>query len=80
MDTSVIEQFVLLTVIGAVVAIVAHRLHIPYTVGLVVAGLVMAVLPIRIDLPFNKDFLFEVLLTCSWLVRMQSSASSCRYS
>ena len=62
MDTSVIEQFVLLTVIGAVVAIVAHRLHIPYTVGLVVAGLVMAVLPIRIDLPFNKDFLFEVLL------------------
>ena len=62
MDGSVIEQFILLIVVGALVAIVAHRLRIPYTVGLVVAGIVMAFLPIKIDLPFSKDFLFEVLL------------------
>jgi len=62
MDTAVVEQFVLLTVIGAIVAMIAHRLRIPYTVGLVVAGIVMAVLRVQIDLPFSKDFLFDVLL------------------
>ena len=62
MDTSVVEQFVLLTVIGAIVAMIAHRLTIPYTVGLVVAGIVLAVFRVKIDLPFSKDFLFDVLL------------------
>ena len=36
MDAPVIEQLVLLIVVGAVVAIAAHRLRIPYTVGLVI--------------------------------------------
>ena len=62
MDGAVIEQIVLLIVVGAVVAIAAHRLRIPYTVGLVAAGIVMAFLPLKIDVPFSKDFLFEVLL------------------
>jgi monovalent cation:H+ antiporter, CPA1 family len=62
MDASVIEQLVLLIVVGAVVAIAAHRFKIPYTIGLVVAGIVMAFLPLTIDVPFSKDFLFEVLL------------------
>jgi len=62
MDAAVIEQIVLLIVVGSVVAIAAHRLKIPYTVGLVAAGIVMAFLPIRIEIPFSKDFLFEVLL------------------
>ena len=48
MDAAVIEQIVLLIVVGSVVAIAAHRLKIPYTVGLVAAGIVMAFLPIRI--------------------------------
>ena len=62
MDAPVIEQLVLLIVVGAIVAIAAHRLRIPYTVGLVLAGIVMAFLPLHIDVPFSKDFLFEVLL------------------
>jgi CPA1 family monovalent cation:H+ antiporter len=62
MDAPVIEQLILLIVIGAVVAIAAHRLRIPYTVGLVVAGIVLAFLPLHIDFPFSKDFLFQVLL------------------
>jgi monovalent cation:H+ antiporter, CPA1 family len=61
-DASILEQLILLISVGAVVAIVAHRLRIPYTVGLVLAGIVIAFLPLRIDLPFSKDFLFEVLL------------------
>jgi monovalent cation:H+ antiporter, CPA1 family len=62
MDAPVIEQLVLLIVVGAIVAIAAHRLRIPYTVGLVLAGIVMAFLPLHINVPFSKDFLFEVLL------------------
>jgi CPA1 family monovalent cation:H+ antiporter len=62
MDAAVIEQIVLLIVVGAVVAIVAHRLRIPYTVGLVAAGIVIAFLPLKVEVPFSKDFLFEVLL------------------
>jgi CPA1 family monovalent cation:H+ antiporter len=61
-DPSILEQLILVISIGAVVAIVAHRLRIPYTVGLVLAGVIIAFLPLRIDLPLSKDFLFEVLL------------------
>ena len=58
----VIEQVVLIIVIGAIVAIAARRMRIPYTVGLVLAGIVLAVLPLEISLPFSKQFIFEVLL------------------
>ena len=62
MDAPVAEQLVLLSVVGGLAAIVAHRLRIPYTVGLVVAGILMAFLPFRIDVPFSKDFIFNALL------------------
>jgi len=62
MDPAVIEQLVMLIVVGGVAAIVAHRLRIPYTVGLVISGIVLAFLPLRIDLPFSKDFIFNFLL------------------
>ena len=62
MDPHVIEQLILLIVTGAVVAIAARRLKIPYTVGLVVVGIAMAFLPFRIDIPLSKEFLFEFLL------------------
>ena len=62
MEIPVVEQLIFLIVVGAVVAIIAHRLRIPYTVGLVVAGIVIAFLPLTIEVPFSKDFLFEVLL------------------
>ena len=62
MNASVIEQLILLIVVGAISAMAAHRLRIPYTVGLVIAGLVLAFLPLKIDVPFSKEFIFDVLL------------------
>lgn len=62
MDPHVIEQLILLIVTGAVVAIAARRLKIPYTVGLVLVGIAMAFLPLHIDIPLSKEFLFEFLL------------------
>ncbi|HEV7699000.1 MAG TPA: sodium:proton antiporter [Pyrinomonadaceae bacterium] len=57
-----VEQIALIVLIGAIVAIVARRLKIPYTVGLVVAGMIVAMLPIEFELKFSKELLFKVLL------------------
>lgn len=57
-----IEQLELILLIGAIVAIVARRFRVPYTVGLVVAGIVITFLPLGIEAPFNKDLLFKLLL------------------
>lgn len=57
-----IEQLELILLIGAIVAIVARRFKVPYTVGLVVAGIFITFLPIGIEIPFNKELLFKVLL------------------
>ncbi len=62
METLQIEQIELLILVGAITAIVARRLRIPYTVGLVVAGVVIAILNIGIKVDFSKDLLFNVLL------------------
>jgi monovalent cation:H+ antiporter, CPA1 family len=52
--------FVLLT--ASLVAILSRRLHLPYSVGLVVAGIVMALSPIGIELPLTRDLIFSVFL------------------
>lgn len=57
-----IEQIEVILLIGALVAILARRLRIPYTVGLVAAGAVITFLPLGIDVPFDKDLLFKLLL------------------
>ncbi len=57
-----IETLEMILLIGAIVAIVARRLKIPYTVGLVVAGLILAFVPLGIEIPFSKELLFKVLL------------------
>lgn len=57
-----IEAIEIILLIGAVVAIIARRLKIPYTVGLVVAGIFLAFIPLGISIPFNKELLFKVLL------------------
>ena len=56
------EQLGLIVLIGALVAVAARRLKIPYTVGLVIAGIVLAILPIEFELNFSKELLFKVLL------------------
>src|SRR5215467_6860117 len=62
MNASLIEQLVLLVTLGAVVAILARRLSLPYTVGLVLAGIAMAVMNLRLEIVFSRDFVFNVLL------------------
>lgn len=57
-----IEQIELILLIGAIVAIVARRLKIPYTVGLVVAGIFITILPLSVEIPFSKELIFKVLL------------------
>jgi monovalent cation:H+ antiporter, CPA1 family len=57
-----IEAIEIILLIGAVVAIIARRLKIPYTVGLVIAGILLAFIPLGISIPFSKELLFKVLL------------------
>lgn len=57
-----IETLELILLVGAIVAIVARRLKVPYTVGLVVAGFILAFVPLGIEIPFSKELLFKVLL------------------
>ncbi len=57
-----IEQIELLILVGAMVAIIARRLKIPYTAGLVAAGIFIAFLPIDLNVPFSKELVFDVLL------------------
>lgn len=57
-----IEQIELILLIGAVVAIIARRLRIPYTVGLVAAGAAITILPQTVAVPLSKEILFKLLL------------------
>lgn len=57
-----IEQIELILLIGAVVAIIARRLRIPYTVGLVAAGAAITLLPQTVAVPLSKEILFKLLL------------------
>ncbi|MBA3631720.1 MAG: sodium:proton antiporter [Acidobacteria bacterium] len=62
MENTAIGQLELILLIGAIVAIIARRFKVPYTVGLVVAGIVLAFVPLGIEIPFSKGFIFNVLL------------------
>ena len=62
MDLPLIEKLVLLVVVGAIVAIAARRLKIPYTVGLVMSGVVMTLLPFKTDIQLDRTLVFELLL------------------
>ncbi len=57
-----IETIEIILLIGAVVAIIARRFKVPYTVGLVVAGIVLAILPLGLHIELSKELLFKVLL------------------
>jgi CPA1 family monovalent cation:H+ antiporter len=48
--------------VAMVVAIVARRLRLPYTVGLVATGLALALARLPLDLALTHDVLFEVIL------------------
>jgi CPA1 family monovalent cation:H+ antiporter len=62
MESIKIEQLGLILLVGTLVAIVARRFKIPYTVGLVLAGIFIAFLPVDLEVNFSKELLFKVLL------------------
>src|SRR5207244_2613437 len=55
-------QLELIVLIAALVAIIARRLKIPYTVGLVAAGIFVAFLPLEFEVKLSKELLFNILL------------------
>ncbi|HZP85032.1 MAG TPA: sodium:proton antiporter [Chthonomonadaceae bacterium] len=57
-----VENIEFLLLIAAIVAILARRLRLPYTVGLVLAGGALAFLPISFELPLTKELIFRALL------------------
>ncbi|MGB9899094.1 cation:proton antiporter, partial [Thermanaerothrix sp.] len=52
----------LLLLVAAVVAMLARRLHLPYTVGLVLAGLALAFLPRFSEITLTGDLIFTLFL------------------
>lgn len=59
---SSIERLDLLLLIAAIVAMLARKLRIPYTVGLVAAGVLLAMMPRFTTLEMTKDLIFTILL------------------
>ena len=57
-----IENVEFLLLIAALVAIVAQRVRIPYTVGLVLAGVALSFFPFGPRLELSKELIFTVLL------------------
>ena len=57
-----IQNLEFLLLVAAVVAMVARRLHVPYSVGLVLAGIGLALVPVFHDIQLTKDLIFTVLL------------------
>src|SRR5690349_6495067 len=57
-----IEQVEILLLIAAVVAMLARRLRIPYTIGLVLAGVVLAVSPLTPEINLTKELIFTIFL------------------
>lgn len=51
-----------LLVVATLVALIAHRLKLPYTVGLVLAGIALAVSPFQAGLTLTQSIIYEIIL------------------
>jgi len=60
--TLTFSQLGLLLFISTLVAILTRRLHMPYTVGLVLAGMALYLFAVRLTLHLSKDLIFYVFL------------------
>jgi CPA1 family monovalent cation:H+ antiporter len=59
---TIIEQLEIVLLVTAIVGLLARRLHIPTTVGLVLAGICLALVPGTITITLTKDLIFEAFL------------------
>ena len=57
-----IERVEILLLIAAIVAMLARRLHVPYSVGLVFAGVALALLPFSPNIVLTKQLVFTAFL------------------
>lgn len=57
-----IEQFGALLLVSAIIAMVARRLRVPYSIGLVIAGVGLAFLPISPGIELTKEIIFTAFL------------------
>ena len=60
--TTPFDQIILLLLLAAIVAMLARRARMPYTVGLVVTGLVLALSGLTPRIPLTRELLFLVFL------------------
>ena len=56
------EQAGFLVLVASLVAGLARKLRMPYTVGLVLTGIVLAVSPLAPPAPLTKSLIFSVFL------------------
>jgi CPA1 family monovalent cation:H+ antiporter len=62
MHDSGIESVIVVILLAALVAMVARRLRVPYTVGLLLAGIAVSFLHLPFETGLSKDILFKALL------------------
>ena len=60
--TLTIERIEILLLIAAVVAMLARRLRVPYSIGLVVAGIGLAMIPFAPHIQLTKELIFTAFL------------------
>jgi CPA1 family monovalent cation:H+ antiporter len=56
------ERVAVLLLLAGLVSMLARKIRLPYTVGLVLAGGALAWLPLRLELSLTKDLIFSLLL------------------
>jgi Na+:H+ antiporter len=59
---SIVEQLEIVLLVTAIVAMLARRLRVPTTVGLVLAGIGLALVPGAISITLTKDLIFDAFL------------------
>jgi CPA1 family monovalent cation:H+ antiporter len=58
----ILSRTVALLVVAILVAIIAGRVRLPYTVGLVVTGIGLVLARVEIEATLTHDFIFDVIL------------------
>lgn len=58
----IIEHALLLLAVAILVALLAYRLKLPYTVGLVVTGILLNLAHIKLDVKLTPEFIYDIIL------------------